>query len=35
MIDIFPFQGFPIAVFGLGRSGLVAAQALVESDAEV
>ncbi len=35
LIEIFPFQGFPVAVFGLGRSGLVAARALVESDAEV
>src|SRR3989338_6616673 len=35
MIDVFPFAGFPVAVFGLGRSGLAAARALVKSDAEV
>ncbi len=35
MIDVFPFAEFPIAVFGLGRSGLVTSLALVESDAEV
>ena len=35
MIDVFPFTGFPVAVFGLGRSGLSTAKALVESDAEV
>ncbi|MFQ5764846.1 MAG: Mur ligase family protein, partial [Rhodospirillales bacterium] len=35
MINVFPFEGYPVAVFGLGRSGLVAAKALVESDAEV
>ena len=35
MIDIFPFADYPVAVFGLGRSGLVAARALVESEAEV
>jgi len=34
-IDAFPFTGYPIAVFGLGRSGLAAAQALHLSDAEV
>ena len=35
MIDVFPFSGFPIAVFGLGRSGLATALALQESNAEV
>ena len=35
MIDVFPFAGYPIAVFGLGQSGLAAAKALVKSDAEV
>ena len=35
MIDIFPFADYPIAVFGLGRSGLVAVRALGESEAEV
>ncbi len=35
MIDVFPFAGFPIAVFGLGRSGLASARALVRSEAEV
>ena len=35
MIDVFPFAGFPVAVFGLGRSGIATALALQESDAEV
>ena len=35
MIDVFPFAGFPIAVFGLGRSGIASALALQDSDAEV
>ncbi|MBI2585374.1 MAG: UDP-N-acetylmuramoyl-L-alanine--D-glutamate ligase [Rhodospirillales bacterium] len=35
MIDVFPFAGFPVAVFGLGRSGLATARALKKSDAEV
>ena len=35
MIDIFPFADYPVAVFGLGRAGRVAARALVESEAEV
>ena len=35
MIDVFPFASFPVAVFGLGRSGLATAQALHRSDAEV
>ncbi|NQU59823.1 MAG: UDP-N-acetylmuramoyl-L-alanine--D-glutamate ligase [Rhodospirillales bacterium] len=35
MIDIFPFTSYPVCVFGLGRSGLTAAKALVKSDAEV
>ncbi|NQV47491.1 MAG: UDP-N-acetylmuramoyl-L-alanine--D-glutamate ligase [Rhodospirillaceae bacterium] len=35
MIDIFPFAGLPVAVFGLGHSGLTAAQALQTSGAEV
>ncbi len=35
MIDIFPFSGLPIAVFGLGRSGISAAKALLKSDSEV
>ena len=35
MIDVFPFAGFPIAVFGLGLSGLSAAKALVKGDADV
>jgi UDP-N-acetylmuramoylalanine--D-glutamate ligase len=35
MIDVFPFAGFPVAVFGLGRSGLATAQALHQSSAEV
>ena len=35
MINVFPFAGCPVSVFGLGRSGLLTARALVESDAEV
>lgn len=35
MIDVFPFAGMPIAVMGLGKSGLVAARALAKSGAEV
>ncbi|MDA1089703.1 MAG: UDP-N-acetylmuramoyl-L-alanine--D-glutamate ligase [Proteobacteria bacterium] len=35
MIDVFPFAGYPVAVFGLGRSGLSAAKSLMRSDAEV
>jgi len=35
MIDVFPFHGFPVAVLGLGRSGLPTAQALAQSGAEV
>jgi UDP-N-acetylmuramoylalanine--D-glutamate ligase len=35
MIDVFPFAGLPVAVFGLGRSGLAAAEALLASEAEV
>jgi len=35
MINVFPFASYPVAVFGLGRSGLSTAKALVESEAEV
>ncbi len=35
MIEVFPFAGLPVAVFGLGRSGLAAAKALAKADAEV
>lgn len=35
MIDVFAFNGYPVAVLGLGRSGLSAAQALHASGAEV
>ena len=35
MIDIFTFAHYPVAVFGLGRSGLSAAKALKNSKAEV
>lgn len=35
MITVLPFAGHPVAVFGLGRSGLAAAQSLVQSEAEV
>lgn len=35
MIDVFPFAGYPVAVLGLGKSGLVAARALRDSGADV
>jgi UDP-N-acetylmuramoylalanine--D-glutamate ligase len=35
VIDLSFFGGLPVAVLGLGRSGLSAARALMESDAEV
>ena len=35
MIDVFPFSGIPVAVLGLGKSGLVAARALKASGADV
>ncbi|MBI3452685.1 MAG: UDP-N-acetylmuramoyl-L-alanine--D-glutamate ligase [Rhodospirillales bacterium] len=35
MINLFPFSGYPVAVLGLGKSGLVAAQALQKSGAKV
>jgi UDP-N-acetylmuramoylalanine--D-glutamate ligase len=35
LIDVFPFAGIPVAVLGLGKSGMVAARALKESGAEV
>ncbi|MEE2699028.1 MAG: UDP-N-acetylmuramoyl-L-alanine--D-glutamate ligase [Pseudomonadota bacterium] len=35
MIDVFPFAHCPVAVFGLGRSGLSAAIALKNSNADV
>ena len=35
MIDLFYFSGLPVAVLGLGKSGLVAAEALMKSGAEV
>ncbi|MFP6744035.1 MAG: UDP-N-acetylmuramoyl-L-alanine--D-glutamate ligase [Alphaproteobacteria bacterium] len=35
MIEVFPFAGLPVAVFGLGRSGLSAARALTAAGAEV
>jgi UDP-N-acetylmuramoylalanine--D-glutamate ligase len=35
MIDIHPFAGYPVAVMGLGKSGLATARALVQSGAEV
>ncbi|MEM7222156.1 MAG: UDP-N-acetylmuramoyl-L-alanine--D-glutamate ligase [Pseudomonadota bacterium] len=35
MIDLFYFGGYPVAVLGLGRSGLSAAKALVQCGAEV
>ncbi|MCH7889480.1 MAG: UDP-N-acetylmuramoyl-L-alanine--D-glutamate ligase, partial [Proteobacteria bacterium] len=35
MIEPFPFAGLPVAVFGLGRSGLAAARALAAAGAEV
>ena len=35
MIEVFPFDGLPVAVLGLGKSGLVAARALERGGAEV
>ncbi len=35
MIDLFPFAGYPVAVYGLGPEGLAAARALMSSEAEV
>ena len=35
MIDVFPFSGLPVAVFGLGRSGTSVAEALMKSGSEV
>ena len=35
LIELFAFEGLPVAVLGLGKSGLVAAKALKESGAEV
>ena len=35
MIDVFPFSGIPVAVLGLGKSGLIAARALKASGADV
>jgi len=35
MIDLFYFEGLPVAVLGLGRSGMAAARALMASGAEV
>ena len=35
MINVFPYAGLPIAVFGLGRSGIASALALQKSDADV
>ncbi len=35
MIEVFPFAGYPIAVMGLGKSGMAAAKALLKSGAEV
>ncbi len=35
MIDLFYFSGLPVAVLGLGTSGLAAAKALQESGADV
>ena len=35
MIEVFPFSGYPVAVMGLGKSGLATAEALRASGAEV
>lgn len=35
MIDVFPFAGLPVAVMGLGKSGMATAKALFKSGAEV
>jgi UDP-N-acetylmuramoylalanine--D-glutamate ligase len=35
LIELYPFAGYPVAVLGLGKSGLAAAKALAASGAEV
>ena len=35
MIEVFPFSGYPVAVMGLGKSGLATAEALRAAGAEV
>lgn len=35
MIDVFPFAGYPVALWGLGPSGLTTARALAHSEAEL
>lgn len=35
MIEVFPFAGYPVAVMGLGKSGLATAEALRAAGAEV
>src|ERR671938_96148 len=35
MIEVFAFSGLPVAVLGLGKSGLVAAESLQRGGAEV
>ena len=35
MIDVFPFDGLPVPVLGLGRSGIAAAKALARGGADV
>jgi UDP-N-acetylmuramoylalanine--D-glutamate ligase len=35
MIEVFPFAGLPVAVFGLGKSGIAAARGLAQGGAEV
>lgn len=35
MIEVHPFAGYPVAIMGLGKSGLTTARALVQSGAEV
>jgi UDP-N-acetylmuramoylalanine--D-glutamate ligase len=35
MIDVFPFEGIPVAVLGLGKSGRTAAEALLKSGADL
>jgi len=35
MIEPFPFEGFPVAVLGLGPEGMAAARGLLAAGAEV
>ena len=35
MIEVYPFAGYPVALMGLGKSGMATAKALIKSGAEV